>query len=625
MTSIDNVNDVAPRIQATALPLQDEFDFPFPIFQDADLKVYVDGIMQTLTTHYVVTGAGDDTGGTVTLVDSLVGGEIVTIFRDTVIERLTDFQQTGPFFANAVNDEFDKGTIIMQELRAAIDRALHLPPQDNAVPMELANVDTRKGKYLFFSPSDGSIEYALSIGNTTISNSVIGQLLYPQSNAEAAVGLVPIRYLPYGDVRRAVVGDGVADDTAALNLMADAARLSTGYLIFQDEARCKVSGTIDFTGLTVHAAASRYVHIQAVAGMTDPVIHTEGDLTVIGLRVDGAGTGASGQSGDILSITADSPDFPYIVQASNLTLTNARRDAVHIERGGYTSFRACRVLGAGRHAFYSFGTDFAGNSTTTIETGGACQWSSCPNEAGVYIANAVNHRFHGDIIEATIAAIKIRGDNRAHSFLGVYAENTNGLFFDWTGAAGIGIVVLGCFGGNGSIAYNPLYQSQFIPLKGNSNLSVPPAAPDELGYIPLLSDEVVRGVADADDFTPTTAAGASPMAITLSQPGEWEVWAEMQTRASAGSPTLAGASLAITDSATPSSVTGIQDGTNSSFLVATDFQRTVPSASCRLKARDDYVVTSAPVTLTVRCFLDFTGGGTSVAVRVKLVARRRVA
>jgi hypothetical protein len=68
--SIDTVNDIDPRVQYVAAPGQDEFDYPFPIFQDADLVVDVDGVTQTLTTHYTVAGEGDDTGGTITLMRS---------------------------------------------------------------------------------------------------------------------------------------------------------------------------------------------------------------------------------------------------------------------------------------------------------------------------------------------------------------------------------------------------------------------------------------------------------------------------------------------------------------------------------------------------------------------------
>lgn len=64
MTSIDTVNDLPPRVQYVASAAQVDFDYPFPVFQDADLVVDVDGTTQTLATHYTVAGEGADTGGT---------------------------------------------------------------------------------------------------------------------------------------------------------------------------------------------------------------------------------------------------------------------------------------------------------------------------------------------------------------------------------------------------------------------------------------------------------------------------------------------------------------------------------------------------------------------------------
>ncbi len=75
--SIDTVNDLPPRVQYTAAAAQTVFPYTFPIFQDADLVVEVDGSVQTLTTDYTVTGEGDDTGGDVTFVVAMAGGELL--------------------------------------------------------------------------------------------------------------------------------------------------------------------------------------------------------------------------------------------------------------------------------------------------------------------------------------------------------------------------------------------------------------------------------------------------------------------------------------------------------------------------------------------------------------------
>ena len=85
--SIDTVNDLPPRVQYVATAAQTDFDYPFPIFADADLVVDVDGVTQALATDYTVTGEGDDAGGTVTFLVAMAGSEIVTIYRSMAIER----------------------------------------------------------------------------------------------------------------------------------------------------------------------------------------------------------------------------------------------------------------------------------------------------------------------------------------------------------------------------------------------------------------------------------------------------------------------------------------------------------------------------------------------------------
>ena len=58
---------------STSLP------YTFKIFADGDLEVYKNGSLLTLTTDYTVTGAGDDSGGTVELVAARVASDVVLI------------------------------------------------------------------------------------------------------------------------------------------------------------------------------------------------------------------------------------------------------------------------------------------------------------------------------------------------------------------------------------------------------------------------------------------------------------------------------------------------------------------------------------------------------------------
>jgi hypothetical protein len=54
MTVASTIN----KVSYTAAGSQTVFAYTFKIYVDADLKVYVNGILKTLTTDYTVSGAG---------------------------------------------------------------------------------------------------------------------------------------------------------------------------------------------------------------------------------------------------------------------------------------------------------------------------------------------------------------------------------------------------------------------------------------------------------------------------------------------------------------------------------------------------------------------------------------
>ncbi len=144
------IGDISPRIQYTGDAVQVGFTYPFPIFVDGDIKVYVDGTLQTITTHYSVTGAGADTGGTVTFVAAPASGDIVTLIRDLSVERSSDFQESGEFRAKVINDELDKIIAMAQEADDGLTRTLHQTSTDAAGSLELPEKAARASKALGF-------------------------------------------------------------------------------------------------------------------------------------------------------------------------------------------------------------------------------------------------------------------------------------------------------------------------------------------------------------------------------------------------------------------------------------------------------------------------------------------
>jgi len=160
-----NIADNSPRISYTVAQgvTQTSFAVPFEFFDNADLNVYVDGTLKTITTDYTVSG-GDGSTGTVSMsVTGGTGGSTVVITRDIELERTTDFPVSGAFNIVALNTELDRLVAIAADLEDQSNRALQLTDFDAAVSLVLPDVDTRKGKTLAFNASTGAVEAGPSI------------------------------------------------------------------------------------------------------------------------------------------------------------------------------------------------------------------------------------------------------------------------------------------------------------------------------------------------------------------------------------------------------------------------------------------------------------------------------
>lgn len=138
------IGDVSPRVQYTANGTQVQFTYPFPIFQDADLQVYLDEALQS--SGFTIVGAGDSAGGTVDFDTAPSASVTVTLARRLAIQRTSDFQESGAFRSKVINDELDYLSASLQQVSddqsrsvqmaitesASVDTTLP-PPQANGV------------------------------------------------------------------------------------------------------------------------------------------------------------------------------------------------------------------------------------------------------------------------------------------------------------------------------------------------------------------------------------------------------------------------------------------------------------------------------------------------------------
>ena len=159
------IADNSPRISYTATSGQTAFTVPFEFFDNTDLNVYINDTLQTLTTHYTVTGGSGSTGS-ITLVTGATAGDIVVITRDVTLERTTDFPTSGPFQVASLNTELDKVVAMIADMKDLADRGLRLSDSDTSATLVLANKDARKGTVLAFNETTGAVEVGPTIADT---------------------------------------------------------------------------------------------------------------------------------------------------------------------------------------------------------------------------------------------------------------------------------------------------------------------------------------------------------------------------------------------------------------------------------------------------------------------------
>lgn len=112
------------RVTYTASGSSDTFAYPFRILTSADLLVYVDDVVQTLTTDYTVTGVDEEDGGNVVFTTAPDADAVVVVMRDMDYGRTEfDYQTSGSFRAETINRDLDALALQIQQLAEQINRA----------------------------------------------------------------------------------------------------------------------------------------------------------------------------------------------------------------------------------------------------------------------------------------------------------------------------------------------------------------------------------------------------------------------------------------------------------------------------------------------------------------------
>lgn len=155
-----SVSNNTPRVSYAVAQgaTQTSFTVNFEFFADADLNVFVDNVLKTITTHYTVSGGNGSTGTVTISVTGASGGSTVVITRDIALERTTDFPSSGAFNISSLNTELDKLIAIDADVDDTIGRSIRLQDSDASASMELPLKSSRVGTVLGFNATTGAAE-----------------------------------------------------------------------------------------------------------------------------------------------------------------------------------------------------------------------------------------------------------------------------------------------------------------------------------------------------------------------------------------------------------------------------------------------------------------------------------
>lgn len=185
------VSSTTTKASLSANGTAHSFAYGFKIFADTDLLVIIRSATgtettKTLNTHYVVTGAGSDSGGNVLFKFNTgnasdahfsntdqrpANGETVVILRNLTLTQETDYVANDPFPAESHEDALDRLTMITQQLDEAVGRSLKVSQTNVIATSEFTTSSTdRANKLLSF---DGSGDLTVSEGKVdTVTASV---------------------------------------------------------------------------------------------------------------------------------------------------------------------------------------------------------------------------------------------------------------------------------------------------------------------------------------------------------------------------------------------------------------------------------------------------------------------
>ena len=131
------------------------FNITFPVFAAADVQVLRVRALVTTTlaqpSDYTVAGAGGPSGFTVTLTAPALAGDVVVVVSAQPASRTAQWTDGQALRAQALNAEFARWWIALQQIRRDSVRAIKTPITDPLTSIEMPPAADRANRFLAFN------------------------------------------------------------------------------------------------------------------------------------------------------------------------------------------------------------------------------------------------------------------------------------------------------------------------------------------------------------------------------------------------------------------------------------------------------------------------------------------